>query len=608
MKKYITGLKLFAILMLLLTACESDILDKDPQDRYSDAVVWSDINLADTYLKDAYHSLRSPMREMMLSSVTDETFFIHEYGSAIWLRGEISAGNTGPWGGNWRFEHTSWWLYNAVQKLNVFLANIDNVVESYPDTERESVRRRADVLKGEALFLRAFVYTQMARMYGGLPLITEPFRVGDDYLNIERSSFEETVNFIVDQCNQSAALLLSKDEMEMGRPNKGAALTLKSRILTFAASDLTADGSAVNRYVGYENPNRQALFTAAKNAAKAVMDLNEFELADFGAPDQEAVAEGYYDFFRQKTLAHPEIIWGKLFLRDVGARQWANRWNGPNGYNAWGGNNPTQNFVDLYQMANGTDFWDHFDLDGDDLYQNVSDTYGHESIYFNREPRFYGTMLYDSARWHQRYANLAEADPVGIYDRRTRRVIENGVEVSNRYGLDTRQGPVEDWNGGYTGYLMKKMLDHESNTRDEWNDNVWIEMRYAEVLMDYAEACIGLGEYDEAATYINMIRNRAGLPDFNGDIVEALRYERAIEFAFEDKRFYDIRRWKILEEVITPGLGVDIMQLTQDGVTTTTWRQIHVHARGPVVDKMYWIPIMQDEMNRAPQLVQNPGY
>ena len=598
---------ILASLLILFTACE-DILDKMPEDRYSDAVVWSDINLADAYLKRCYRDLRPPHQEMSLSAVSDETYFIHHYGSDVYLRGDLSPANTGPWGSNWRYRHTDWRLFNVVHQVNVFLANIDDLKESYTGADREAVVRRADRMKGEALFLRAFAYGQMARTYGGLPLLDTPFKVGDDYLTIERASFEETVSFIVKDCNDAAALLGTKAEMEMGRATKGAALAQKSRILLFAASDLTADGTAVNKYVGYESPNRQALWTAAKNAALEVMNLGTYSLADFGAPDQEMVAGKYYDFFRQNTLAHPELIWGKMYDRNVGDRQRMNRWNGSNGLNGWGGNNPTQNLVDAYQMADGTGFWDHFELDADNMYQNVSGTYSHENPYYNREPRFYGSILYDSAVWQPRYPNLAHIDPLGIYDRRTRVVISGGEVISERFGLDTRSGPVEDWNGGYTGYLMKKFMDHQIHTRDEFNDGIWIEFRYAEVLMNYAEACIGLGETAEATTYINMIRNRAGMPDFTGDITDALRYERQIEFTFEDVRFYDIRRWKILGQIITPAMGMDIIETTEDGVVTTTWRRLQVQARGPVKQNMYWIAIMDDEMSRAPQLVQNPGY
>ena len=107
-----------------------------------------------------------------------------------------------------------------------------------------------------------------------------------------------------------------------------------------------------------------------------------------------------------------------------------------------------------------------------------------------------------------------------------------------------------------------------------------------------------------------ILRSRAGLPNFTGDITQALRYERKVEFVYEDIRWYDIRRWKILDEALTDITGVDIVQTTNkdNNTVTTTWRQIPVQKRGPVQKKMYWVSIPIDEMNRAPQLIQNPGY
>jgi len=136
---------------------------------------------------------------------------------------------------------------------------------------------------------------------------------------------------------------------------------------------------------------------------------------------------------------------------------------------------------------------------------------------------------------------------------------------------------------------------------------VWI--RYAEILLNYAEASLELGDHGTAATYINMIRNRAGLPDFKGDITKALRHEREIELFVENIRWYDIRRWKILDEVMEPELyGMDITEVTENGVTTTTWKQINAAPEKNFHEKLYWMPIERDELNRSPNLVQNPHY
>ncbi|MEO7523811.1 MAG: RagB/SusD family nutrient uptake outer membrane protein [Ferruginibacter sp.] len=232
-------------------------------------------------------------------------------------------------------------------------------------------------------------------------------------------------------------------------------------------------------------------------------------------------------------------------------------------------------------------------------------------MYYNREPRFYAEILYDSVVWQKRFPDLAGRDPLGIYDRRTRITIKNGAEISKIFGIDTRQGPVDPDDGTYTGYTFKKMLDDEVyGTEATNNDNAWFELRYTEIVLNYAEACLELGETDEATKYINMIRSRSGLPDFSGDITAALRYERRIEFVYEDVRWYDMRRWKILNETLEDATGVDVVEVNnQDNNTvTTTWRQILVQERGPENPKLYWVPIPIDELNKAPQLVQNPGY
>ncbi len=277
----------------------------------------------------------------------------------------------------------------------------------------------------------------------------------------------------------------------------------------------------------------------------------------------------------------------------------------------YGCNAPTGNLADAFQMANGTPFSDHYEVDGNGFYQNVSSTYTPKNMYYNREPRFYAEILYDSAVWQKRFADLAGRDPLGIYDRRTRITTQGGQEKSKLYGIDTRQGPVDPDDGTYTGYTFKKYLDDAVyGTEATNNENAWVEFRYAEVLMNYAEACLELGETAEATTYINMIRNRAGLPDFTGDITTALRYERKVEFVYEDLRWYDMRRWKILDEALADATGVDVVETKNldNNTTTTTWRQIIVEERGPAADKLYWVPIPIDEINRAPQLQQNPGY
>ncbi len=605
MKKYIISVKLFVILIILFPSCSEEILDKNPPNSYSDPVVWSDIRLATNYLTRAYNQVEYGIdKGEMLGAMTDELIIARGGSIKPYNAGTITADNLGSNRG-----HLNWSHFSNVQRINVFLSNINGLSDSYEGTEKIEVEKELNILRGEALFLRAWEYHAMMRSYGGLPLLQNPTKLDDDYSEIYRSTFEETVNFIVADCDEAAGLLKLKSEMEMGRATKEAALSLKSRVLLFAASDLTADGTAKLAVVGYENPDRTALWSAARDAAKAVIDLGTAKLSDFGAPNQEAVSENYFAMFKAYDLSDDEVIWGRMFRSDVGATHNQNRTCGPNGINNFGRNGVLQNMVDSYEMMDGSKFTDHFTLNENNEYVNISDKFKYENPYYYRDPRFYGSVLYDSAVWQQRFANLQDVDPLGIYDRRTRIVIENGQKVYNRFGIDTRNGPVEDWNGNYAGYVLKKFMDDESVGHTDNNQNIWIFLRYAEVLLNYAEASLELGDEITATEYINIIRNRAGMPDFTGDIKEALRYERKIELFGEDVRWYDIRRWKILEEAlgITP-YGIDITEVTVDGVKTTTWKQVRAQPDNEPVEKMYWIPIQSDELRRAPQLVQNPGY
>lgn len=609
MGKYKLILNVF-LFLILLSACKNSMLDQSPQNQYSEATVWNDINLADLYLNDIYHGIRTGFDgENMLSCITDETHQTFTHGAEIYVEGNINADNVSPWDGGEYSLPLNWdACFLNIQKVNVFLSKIDGVVDAYPTSEQAGIKAQADIKKGEALFLRAYYYTQLARLYGGVPIMKEPNSLGDNFELITRATFEETVKFISDDCDAAAALLLTKDQMPMGRATKGAALALKSRMLLFAASDLSADGKADNDLVGYTAPNRTALWTAAKNAAKDVMDLGYYKLDDFGAPDQNAVATNYFNFFKAKDLSSNEIIWGKLYVNLTGNQNMANAYYGPNSWVYQTNDAPTQNLVDAYQMKNGSDFFDHFTLGADGYYKNTSSKFMNVNPYYNRDPRFYGTILYDSAFWRNRFVSggLANKDPLGRYDRRTIYAI-TGTDTIKTFGFDTHQGPVNSMNAGYTGYCMKKMLDDTQSETQIANTNVWIEFRYAEVLLNYAEACIELGEIDEATTYINKIRNRAGMPDFTGDITKALRYERQIELAFENSRWYDIRRWKILDEALSDAKGMEIDEFRKDGNIVTSWKQISVEQRNPST-KMYWVPISTTEIKKSPQLVQNPLY
>lgn len=635
MKKYLSGLNLF-VLVCFFVACQKDILDKTPLDQYSDATVWSSPELASSYLNYCYNGLGHGFLSVKASNFTDEAIFGRGASTTSLLNGTMSPDASL---GNHFTSSYRWSQFSQVQRLNKFLDKIDGVAETYPSGQQADIKAKTDVLKGEALFLRAFNYTNMARSYGGLPLMSKSAELNDDFSTITRASFEETVNFIVADCDAAAALLPLKSQQELGRATKEAALALKARILLFAASDLTAGDvsginiSETNELVHYVNPNRTALWTAAKNAAKALMDLtgSSLALADFGAStgDKETVAKNYRALTGNSTTpANGEFIFAKMFDQGLGERHRNNQVDGPNGYDGlYGRNAPLQRMVDEYEMEDGTDFFEHFYVDElseggntSRYIKNKTEATGFENPnpYHNREARFYANVLYDSAIYdiEPRPSSLKLRDPVGIYDRRTRVTINADGSESILYGLDTRNGPIVAGNGNYVGYLTMKWVQQGVTGSTGYNSNIWPYLRYTEVVLGYAEACWELGEYAEVRKWVNFFRNRVLLPNTtatDAGLRDALRHERKIELYGEESRWFDIRRWVIMDETMTqPQYGVDITEVTDKRTSpakvTTTWKYNQAMPNNIITNATYWLPITTTERQKAPQLLQNPNY
>ena len=279
----------------------------------------------------------------------------------------------------------------------------------------------------------------------------------------------------------------------------------------------------------------------------------------------------------------------------------------PNGYHNWGNNVPLGELVDDYEMKDGTSF-------------DWSNPAHQASPYTNREARFYATILYEGAQWRVRPSDVQAIDPwnriqVGhVYDSAGELVVP---------GVDTRSGPIEDWNGGKSGYYVRKFVDPAIDPQYVKQDVPFRHFRYAEVLLNYAEACIELSEDVEALTYLNRIRKRAGQPDIvaTGDALrQAYRHERRVEMAYEDQRFWDVRRWVIGPDAYHQTHAVDVRYETDQPATNyrqadgTTWgppifaeKELGGDARA-WLDKAYFFPIMRDEMNKNSLLIQNRGY
>ena len=601
----------------LLTACNDDFLDTQPLDKISSSATWSDGTLSEAFVFSVYSYLGyGGFEEQMQAVITDEAFFTHA-GRNI---NTFNEGSESPSNVAWTSGTYAWRnMYSAIRQANVAIANL-------PEATFEDQNLK-DMLMGEAHFLRAYYYHQLLRFYGGVPIIDTPYSL-DDELSIARNTFAETVDFIVAELDKSASLLNGKDMAE-GRASRIAAMALKSRVLLYAASDLHESSKAPSGYgtdLHAYSGGQQARWQAAQQAAKAVLDITSGYKTDLTEPvsHEEGKANAVAISMGGKSAvadagASSELI----FVRTLSSKYTPeDNWplggthfgvnNGPNGYHNWSGNPPIQQMVDDYEMMDGSSFdWDNTTHKADP--------------YANRDPRFYAHVLYDGAPWKPRPSDVVAIDPydeiqTGYYDD------GNGGLIN---GVDTRESPIENWNGSRTRYNLRKWIDPDPAIKENLTSHQvipWPFIRYAEVVLNYVEASINLGQEDEARNWMNKTRFRVGMPavtESGPALLAKYINERRIELAFEEHRYHDARRWLIAPETL--GRGIEKINVTatlkpgksplvpyrhdkavydytyevqnETSIENRTWK-----------DKMYYRPISRDEINKNDLLVQNPGY
>lgn len=621
---------LFCVLiMVIAAACERDFLNTKPLDKVSSADAWKDGALAEAFITGIYAGLgQGGFDEQMLASLSDEAVFTHpSRGINIVNEGTLNPSNIGWVNVNYRWgkDGSNNDMYAKVRQTNLAIENLR--ISTFDD------KALNDRLKGEAHFMRAFFYHQLVRYYGGVPIIDRSYGLGEDY-SVTRNTWEECVNFIIKDCD-TAIQLLQGISMAAGRASELGAMALKSRMLLYAASDLhdiptaksksaVISGFSKPELLGYVSGDRIARWTAAKDAAKALVDAAATKGYKFNLTSPVSPTEGKKNYMSLAMgggsksgdidkLAESEILFGRYWTnaKDEYAGMYVGLTNGPNGYHNWAGNTPVQQLVDDYEMMDGTKF-------------SWSDPVQKAQPYVNRDPRFYASILYDGADWKPRDKISGNVDPAnqiqtGKYDQ------GGGTFLP---GLDTRQSSIENWNGSWTGYYMRKFIDPDPNIVDNTTRQTipWPFFRYTEAVMNYIEACIELGDDTEAKLWLNRIRYRAGMPEITESgtaLKERYRNERRIELAYEDQRYHDTRRWMIAPATLGRKLVyIDVVGTLKAGATppspykhdetrynyTYTPLEVNAQENRRWDDKMYFRPIPLDEMNTNLKLVQNPGY
>lgn len=438
--------------------------------------------------------------------------------------------------------------YGGIRKVNLFLSKIDVVPIS------DAIK---NYWKAEARFLRAMFYFELIKRYGGVPLVGDQILGLNDNIQISQSSFEQCVQYVVSECDAIAPLLKKEplSAVDIGRATQGAALALKSRILLYAASPL-------------HNPSGdEAKWQVAMNAAKAVMDLNYY-----------ALLGNFVNLFITRSSTEVILSYQSDRNQDIEKN------NAPVGYasnNAGSGmTSPTQELVDAFPMKNGK------------LITDPTSGYNPANPYADRDPRFNATIFYNGSKW-----------------------LNRDVETFDG-GKDKPGGLIVQTRTGY--YLRKFMPDLSTASGYSNQDHNFIIFRYAEILLNYAEAANELGQTNIAYTQLTAIRKRAGITAGSDNLYglkagmtkaemrEAIRLERRLEFAFEEQRFWDARRWKIAETVFNRMLhGVKIVQT---GAGQFSYEVVNAAPVVFIAPRMYFYPFPFSEIQANPALVQNPGW
>lgn len=548
------------LLAISLLACKQSFLDITPKDQLSAETIFADTGGGDLFLNDIYNSL------------PDADAGSYNY-DPMENYGENSVSGF-QWAMSWQLSISRNYgpnslnpgLYNHDYPAMPFMydkmyARIRKCNLFIQQVQQHSANYQADWIKkriAEARFLRAFFYHEAWMAYGGVPLITVPLNrttQGNDIFK-PRSTAAETYQFIVDDLTAAAADL--PVELGGGRATKGAALALRGWVELFAHK--YKEAAATNQQIINEmgNGNPYTLFADYNNQFLVENNNNSESIFAYqhSVPLRASSKSTYF---------------------------------GPKGeYGGWGQMQPTQGMVDDYAMSNGLPVTD------------PASGYDPARPYENREPRFYKSILYNGAVFAGK-----------TYD------MKKGGEFALNPGAENN-----------TGYFRRKGIDERLKGQTNLDGSNYIFFRYAEVLLNFAEASIEMGETGAAATdVIDKVRQRSGLPTLmntyhrtlsQSELRTVVRRERRVELAFENKRYWDLIRWRTAEAVLNqPVYGVEI---TDAGGGTLNYNVKVVVHKKQFFTKNYLFPIYQGWIDANPVIKaqnggpdnwtngQNPGY
>lgn len=523
--------KLLLIIVFIatfLSGCIKDVLDRKPLNLISDTDVWESKQLVEVYLTALYNAIPigfSTGAAGFQSYYTDESSYHEE--TAI----TNNFGNLAP------FLNTG--MYTWIRRSNYFLEKIKT--SSLEEGDKNA-------LAAECRFIRSYYYFDLVKKYGGMPIIAEVQTFDGTNLTslqVARNKEEEVYDFISTQLDSAIiSLPVSWDAANSNRATKWVALALQSRAMLYAGSIAKYGSVQLNGLMGIPSGKANDYFARSLKASKEIKEGNKFSLytksydpvSKTGDP-----AANYQNIFMDKN--NGEIIFQKAYSYPSKAHSFDN-FNVPEGFTTNQGSaiNPTLEMVESYEYIDGTPGT----LKVNDAQARPIEYNSPEAIFANKDPRFAGSVFRGGSEMTPRPVQIWR----GIYD------VDNTLYNSlNPFPKDPaksqvgKDGPYEAGNYSRTGFYIKKYLNTTKLVVEpNQSDQNYVDFRYAEILLNYAEAAFETStDLPGALDCINQIRNRAGIKilDQAELTLERIRNERKVELAFEDKRFWDIRRWRI---------------------------------------------------------------
>ena len=563
---------------LALTAC-SDKMDYKEYNIYDKDYISQNFIRMGGFMTTLYNTMDYDFGNFssgaMLASASDESEY-SQMGNAIedFYNGAWSPSNA-------KEILPSGWtkMYQGIATANTFLEEFQNVKfdELANNTDYNAQMHRYENYQYEARFMRAYYYFNLVKAYGGVPLIDHVMSAGE-INQLSRSSADDIFQFIIKECDDIKDKIVADysnlgqfalDVEETGRADRLAVLALKARTALYWASPLFNTAGDKERW------HQAALYTQ--------------ELLDAAEARGKGLTAKYADLWNARayntTSISKEIIFGRRYSSTSSGDHVVEGYNYPVGIEGGkGGNCPTQNLVDAYDMKNGKPITD------------ATSGYDEAHPYANRDPRLAATIAKNGDVWPTYQTAALQTYQGG----------QNGEPL-------THATP--------TGYYLKKLCNGSislaSNSTLQNATHMWLTFRMGEFYLNYAEAVFQyLGSADatsgefkiSAREAVNKTRKRAGVGELEAGMDNAsfwTRYqkERMVELAFEGHRFWDVRRWKEADKFLT---SITEMKLTQDDEGKITYTRNSVSRQWD--DKMYLFPIPQTERMKNPNLTQNPGW